>query len=84
MVQIRNMPEATHRKLKARAAEAGMSLSDYLLAECTRVAEIPTWAEMRSRLAKLTPVALPDGLDVVDIIREGREERETKLESRLL
>ena len=30
-VQIRNMPDALHRKLKARAALAGKSLSDYLL-----------------------------------------------------
>lgn len=30
MIQIRNVPEAVHRKLKARAACAGMSLSDYL------------------------------------------------------
>ncbi len=28
MIQIRNVPEAIHRRLKARAAEAGMSLSD--------------------------------------------------------
>ena len=33
MVQIRNVPDALHRKLKARAAAAGQSLSDYLLGE---------------------------------------------------
>ena len=33
MIQLRNAPDALHRKLKARAAMAGMSLSDYLLAE---------------------------------------------------
>ena len=31
MIQIRNVPDALHRKLKSRAALAGMSLSDYLL-----------------------------------------------------
>ena len=31
MLQIRNVPDTFHRKLKARAAMAGMSLSDYLL-----------------------------------------------------
>ena len=33
MVQIRNVPEILHRKLKARAAHSGQTLSDYLLAE---------------------------------------------------
>jgi Antitoxin FitA-like, ribbon-helix-helix len=33
MVQIRNVPDALHRKLKARAADSGQTLSDYLLAE---------------------------------------------------
>ena len=33
MIQIRNVPDALHRKLKARAAMEGISLSDYLIAE---------------------------------------------------
>ncbi|MGH8586426.1 MAG: FitA-like ribbon-helix-helix domain-containing protein [Gammaproteobacteria bacterium] len=33
MVQIRNVPDDLHRKLKARAALAGMSISEYLLRE---------------------------------------------------
>jgi len=51
MIQIRNVPEALRRRLKARAAMAGMSLSDYLLAEIRRVAERPTLDELRARLA---------------------------------
>ena len=31
-IQIRNVPEALHRKLKSRAALEGKSLSGYLLA----------------------------------------------------
>ena len=38
MIQIRNVPDDLHRTLKARAAKAGMSLSDYLLDEVRRVA----------------------------------------------
>lgn len=52
MIQIRNVPEALHRRLKSRAALAGMSLSDYLLAELRRVAERPSLAELRERLEK--------------------------------
>ncbi len=33
MVQIRNVPDPVHRRLKSCAALAGMSLSDYLLNE---------------------------------------------------
>ena len=33
MVQIRNVPDALHRKLKARALDSGRTLSDYLLDE---------------------------------------------------
>ena len=40
MVQIRNMPDAVHRTLKARAALAGVSLSDYLLADSRRAIEV--------------------------------------------
>lgn len=56
MVQLRHVPDDLHRQLKARAALAGLSLSDYLLQEVRRVAERPTIAELRSRLAQRTSV----------------------------
>ena len=49
MIQIRNVPDTLHRRLKSRAALAGMSLSDYLLHQIREVAERPTIEEMRSR-----------------------------------
>ena len=57
MIQLRNVPDALHRSLKARAALAGMSLSDYLLAEIKEIAERPTLAELRDRLHKRKPVS---------------------------
>ena len=71
MVQVRNVPDALHRKLKARAADAGQTLSDYLLAELERLATRPTRDEMlaklhsRRRVTLKTPAAL--------IIRDERE-----------
>jgi plasmid stability protein len=56
MIQIRNVPDALHRKLKSRAALEGMSLSDYLLAELRRVAERPTLGELRERLERRSAV----------------------------
>ena len=50
MIQIRNVPDHLHRRLKSRAALAGMSLSDYLLAEIRHVAERPSLDELRARL----------------------------------
>lgn len=56
MVQLRNVPDELHRSLKARAALAGMSLSDYLLREIRRSAERPTSEEMLRRLERRDPV----------------------------
>lgn len=52
MIQIRNVPDSTHRTLKVRAAQAGMSLSDYLLTEVQHMAELPTIQELSERIAK--------------------------------
>jgi antitoxin FitA len=56
MIQIRNVPSTLHRRLKARAALEGMSLSDYLLREVRLAAERPTIEEMKERLATRSPV----------------------------
>ena len=73
MVQIRNMPEALHRRLKARAAMAGMSLSDYLLDELRSVAERPTVEELRAKLARRTAVvASPSPADIIRAERDSR------------
>ncbi len=61
MLQVRNVPEQVHRTLKARAAQAGLSLSDYVLAELRRVAERPTREELIARLARRPPVRLRQG-----------------------
>jgi plasmid stability protein len=73
MIQLRNVPDALHRSLKARAAMAGMSLSDYLLAEIKEIAERPTLAEFRERLHRRKPVTAH--FDSARLIREEREAR---------
>jgi len=57
MIQIRNVPDALHRRLKSRAALAGMSLSDYLLSEIRQLAARPTLDELRARLEQRAGVA---------------------------
>ncbi|HUF78797.1 MAG TPA: hypothetical protein VMR44_07775 [Thermoanaerobaculia bacterium] len=56
LLQVRNVPEDLHRTLKARAALAGMSLSEYLLRELRRTAERPTPEELRRRIESRRPV----------------------------
>jgi antitoxin FitA len=58
MIQIRNVPDALHRRLKSRAALAGMSLFEYLLGEIRRVAERPTLDELRVRLERRSETTL--------------------------
>ena len=73
MIQIRNVPETLHRKLKSRAALAGMSLSDYLLAELGRMAEWPTPEELRQRLAQRSPTnPFPSPAEAVRAERDSR------------
>ena len=50
VIQLRNVPDDLHRVLMARAALAGKSLSDYLIAEIRRHAEYPTVEELGWRL----------------------------------
>lgn len=73
MIQVRNVPDGLHRTLKARAAMAGMSLSDFLLAEMRRLAERPTIAELRERLRHRSPVVA--GISAADAVRSERDAR---------
>ena len=73
MIQLRNVPDTLHRRLKARAAMAGMSLSDYLLAEIKEAADRPTLAEFRERLRTREPITAP--IDTARLVREERDAR---------
>ncbi len=71
MIQIRNVPDVLHRRLKSRAALAGMSLSDYLLNEIREVAERPTLDELRARLHARLPIT--PSIAPADAIRAERD-----------
>jgi len=73
MIQIRHVPAALHRTLKARAALAGMTLSDYLRRELEQSASRLTVAELRERLAQLEPVAVRER--PVQAVRAERDRR---------
>jgi antitoxin FitA len=76
-VQIRNMPEDMHRTFKVRAAQKGMSLSEYLLSELRPIAELPTLEEWVDEVRSRPGVVLEKS--AADIIREEREQRDDEL-----
>lgn len=49
-IQIKNVPDEVHAVLRRRAAGAGQSLQEYLLAELTRATRTPTVAEVVERI----------------------------------
>ena len=78
MIQIRNVPDDVHRKLKIRAANGGMSLSAMLLREVTRLADTLTIEELTERIRQREPVNI-SGDSIVDIIHAEREARDESL-----
>lgn len=73
MIQIRHVPDALHRRLRARAALAGMSLSDYLRLELEAAAERLTPGELRERLASIEPARVRERPSAV--LRAERDSR---------
>ncbi|HSM91720.1 MAG TPA: hypothetical protein VLT47_02475 [Anaeromyxobacteraceae bacterium] len=73
MIQIRNVPDELHRRLKMKAAAEGLSLSDLLLREAQRLAARPSLDEVLDRIRSRTPVKTR--VSSVRIIRAAREGR---------
>lgn len=72
MVRIRNVPDEVHRKVKARAASAGMSLSDYLLREVERIVSLPPVEDVLARIAARPETELSESpAEAVRAMREG-------------
>jgi len=73
MIQIRDVPDDLHRRIRRRAEEAGMTLSDFLKLELVRLADQLTMREVRERLRALPPIEHP--LSSVELVREARDHR---------
>jgi antitoxin FitA len=72
MIQVRNVPDPVHRVLKARAAAAGMSLSDYIKRDLEDSAARPTLEELDARVASRGRSRLRRGT-IVAALREVRD-----------
>lgn len=73
-IQITDVPEGTDRKLKAKAAVAGLSLSDYLRREVEALAERPSPEQLFDRLAARTVLREP--VDIASVLHEERNARD--------
>jgi len=73
MIQIRNVSDEVHRKLRIRAAKEGVTLSELLGREARRLAEQPTLDELRQRLLSRPRVKVRT--PPAAIIRQERDRR---------
>jgi plasmid stability protein len=73
MIQIRRVPDKIHRQLKARAALAGMSMSEYILQELRKSLDRPPREELLDRISRLPDVKLSPS--PAEVIREERDRR---------
>ncbi len=73
MIQIRNVPTSTHRRLKARAALEGVSMSRFILREIERALERPSRNELLDAIQAQPEIALDPS--PAEFIREERELR---------
>lgn len=72
-LQIRNVPEDVHRRLKVRAAQSGRSMSELVLEELQRSLDRPTRAELMERIASRGSVDVEvDSEAAVRAERDGR------------
>jgi antitoxin FitA len=71
-VQVREVPDDVHRRLKSQAALAGQSLNEFLLARLTEIASVPTVPELAQRIRERAPYTGPSSAAVV---REERDRR---------
>lgn len=73
MIQVRNVPEPLHEQLKARAAAAGLTLTDYVQRLLEREVARPTREELLARLERAPRVRLQPS--AAEIIRRDRDSR---------
>jgi len=73
MIQLRHVPDALHRRLKARAAMSGLPLSEYLVQEVRKIGEHLSAGEIRERLRQRDPYR--GKISPTNVIRAERDIR---------
>lgn len=73
-IQVKDVPDEVHATLRSRAAAAGMSLQEYLLARLENDANTPTLAEVLDRAGGRAGgrISLEAAVEAVRADRDGR------------
>jgi plasmid stability protein len=79
-ISVRNVPEATRDALAAKAALAGQSLQEYLLAQLVEMAERVELAEILAEMKDIASVwdTSVTSEQILDAIHDGRREADEK------
>ena len=72
-IQVRNVPDALHRRLKARAALEGVSMSQYVMWQIERSLARPSRRETLDAIRREPPLILDPS--PADVLREERAAR---------
>lgn len=73
MIQVRDVPENLHRLLKARAAQEGMSLSDFIKRELEHTMAKPSLREWLDMVGRTKPVhSKRSGVEIMRELRDSR------------
>ena len=77
-IQVRNVPDGVYRIYRRRAAGAGMSLQEYVLAELDGNARLRSPAELLAEVEDSMRAEGPAGFSTVsatDLVRADRDSR---------
>lgn len=73
MLQVRNLPDEVHAKLKERAAAERMSLSDYVARELTRITRYRSNSEVLRAARERNPII--DSQILMQAVLDSRDDR---------
>jgi plasmid stability protein len=79
-IQVKNVPDDLHERLRARARAEGRSMSDYVLYLLERDLALPTTREWLERLKEDEPVTGVSSEDILTALHEGRAERDAQIQ----
>ncbi len=77
-IQVKNVPEQLHHRLRERARSEGRSLSEYVLEMLERDLAVPSTREWLNRLRENPGTDIEPG-EIARLIQEGRAERDEQI-----
>ncbi len=78
-LQVKNVPEPMHAELRRRAALQHVTVRDYVLGLIRKDQQLPTLDEWLDGMAARGPMVGAESLDVAQLVRDGRDERDREL-----